>query len=119
MALVEFVEHDGADASEVWVTGEAAVEDAFGHVAQPGLGAGEVFKAHLVADAFADALATFAGDATCGEARCEASWFEYDDVAIDAIHEVCRHASCLAGTGRGFNYGVPFEGEIWEEVVYR
>ncbi len=81
MALVELIEDDGVDALERGIGDEAAGEDAFGHEAQAGVGAGALFEADLVPDGFADDFAKLRGDPARGHAGGDAARFEDEDLA--------------------------------------
>ena len=59
MTLVEFVDHDAADAVEHRVFEQHAQHDAFGDIGQSRLAAGDVFKAHLITDFAAETCVSF------------------------------------------------------------
>jgi hypothetical protein len=85
VALVEFVEYDGAGAVESRVGEEAAGEDAFGEEAEAGAGPGDVLEADLVADGVAEPLAALGGDEAGGEPGGEAAGLEDEDLAIGKV----------------------------------
>jgi hypothetical protein len=73
MALVKLVEYHGGDARERGIGEQAAGEHTFGEETQPGMRAGDLFEADLVADGGADGFAAFGGYEARGQARGQAA----------------------------------------------
>ena len=117
--LMKLIEHHRRNAAQIAVTRQPPIQHPFGEITKPGFRAGEVFKAHLIANAIAHALAALGGHAPRCQPCRQPSRLEHNHVAVNAIHEVRGHARRLAGTGRGLNYGVPFKRDLGEYVVNR
>src|SRR6185369_2658106 len=82
MTFVELIEHDGGDPVQGGVGQEAPRQHAFGKEAQPGLGAGDLFEADLVANGTADALSQFGGDEAGRQTRRQTPRLQYEHVPI-------------------------------------
>src|SRR6185437_13390846 len=76
MALVKFIEDDGACVAKGGIGDEATGEDSLGQEAEASARSTDIFEADLVADGFADAFAHFVRDAASSQAGRDATGFE-------------------------------------------
>ena len=81
VALVELVEHDGADAGQPRRGQQPPDEQALGHEAEPRVRSARLVEAHRVADRLADALAQLARDAGRGQPGGQPPRLEHPDLA--------------------------------------
>ena len=98
MALMELVEDDRPDASELRVGEHAPRENAFGDVPEPGSRRSRLLEAHLPADHVG--IAELLSDAPGSHARRDPPRLEHDDLALDLIEQRRRNAGGLAGARR-------------------
>jgi hypothetical protein len=107
VALVELVEHDDADLTQLGVGVELAREQALGDEAQAGRGGGGGLEADLVADTAADWFADALGDPLGRHAGGDPPRLQDQDLALGAgeagVEEGERDAGGLAGAGRGLD----------------
>ncbi len=83
MALVDLVEHDGADAREPRVAEEPTRQEPLGHEAQARARRRHVVEAHRVSHRLPHALPQLLRDALGGEARRQPPGLEHPDLAGD------------------------------------
>ena len=119
MPFVKLVEDDGADAIERAVGEEPARQYAFGEKAQTRARTADFFKADLVADGFADALAEFSGDVTRGKASGEAARFQYEDFAIGKIKQGRRNTGSLPCPRRRFENQVGMGAQVLKNLRHQ
>ena len=72
MTFVEFIEHNGRDASKRGILDEATNKNSLRHEANAGSRARHIFEPNRVPNRFAQRLAALFGDPFCGETRGQA-----------------------------------------------
>jgi hypothetical protein len=99
---MKFVEDNRIDTAQIRVAEQAAGEHAFCEEAETGAGAGDLFKADLIADCFSRALSKLGGYAASGQTSGDAARLQDKDFAGDELHQGRRDARGFARARRGF-----------------
>jgi hypothetical protein len=110
VSFVELVEHDAADALQLWVGEQPARQHALGQKAQTRLRPRHVFKSDLIADCLAHALAALLRDAARGHARGYAARLKHEHVAAarqPRVEERGRQTRRLPRAGRRLHDEAP------------
>ena len=81
VAFVEFVKDEGRNAAQLRVLDHLAQQQTLGDKADACVGAGDVFKAYLVADFAAELGLAFPGDARRKEPSGQPAWLQDDDLS--------------------------------------
>ena len=94
LALVKFVENDGAEVGEQRIVLQPRRQHAFGHDQQPRVGAEAALETDLPADLAAERPAALGGDARGDRARGDAAWLQQDDAVRRTAAPAARGWSC-------------------------
>jgi len=119
MAFVKLVEDDRGDRFQRRVREQAAEQNPFRHVENPGGVGGPVLEADLVSHLFAEGVPSFLGDPSRQQPGRGSSWLEDDDGCAGRhetpVQQDLGNLGGFAGTGGGFEdearaSGLCFEG---------